>query len=43
MFFNAFEDIYMGKKQISRGRAKKLGVQNLYKDMFTTTGTVIAK
>lgn len=43
MFFNAFEDIYMGKKQIARGRAKKLGVQNLYKDMFTTTGTVIAK
>ena len=39
MFFNAFEDIYMGKKQIAKWRAKRLGVQNLYKDMFITTGT----
>ena len=40
MFFNAFEDIYMGKKQIAKWRAKKLWVQNLYKDMFPTTGTI---
>lgn len=43
MFFNAFEDIYMGKKQIARWRAKKLWVQNLYKDMYKTTGTLSAK
>jgi hypothetical protein len=24
MFFNAFEDIYMGKKQIAKLRAKKM-------------------
>ena len=43
MFFNAFEDIYMGKKQIAKWRAKRLGVQNLYKDMFTRTGTLDAR
>ena len=42
-FFNAFEDIYMGKKQIAKWRAKRLGVQNLYKDMFTRTGTLDAR
>lgn len=43
IFFNAFEDIYMGKKQIAKWRAKKLWVQNLYKDMFTTTWTIDAR
>ena len=37
MFFNAFEDIYMWKKQIGKGRAKKMWVLNLYKDMYPTS------
>ena len=36
-FFNAFEDVYMWKKQIKKWRAKRLWVLNLYKDMYQSS------